>query len=117
MSYCRFENTESDLDDCGVALEQLIEGEDHSALSAEELTAAKNLLRRCQEILRLVAEAVSLPEDEIMDEDFDEALDSLNDKQKRQQAEERKTYAADDRADQENQDWHSRNVGAKAGTP
>ena len=46
MSYCRFENTLADLNDCKNALDE--NGFEH--LSDDELKAAKRLIRSCQYI-------------------------------------------------------------------
>lgn len=46
MSYCRFQNTVSDLQDCADTLED----SGLSELSKEEERAAKRLIRLCEEI-------------------------------------------------------------------
>lgn len=54
MSYCRFENTVRDLNDCQRAIEEMLAG-DGDALSDDELAAAKCLVETCSEIIGLVA--------------------------------------------------------------
>lgn len=59
MSYCRFQNTDSDLSDCQSALESLIE-EGHDGfgkLSHNELNAAVSLVQRCFDIAAMVSDA------------------------------------------------------------
>jgi hypothetical protein len=55
MSYCRFQNTLSDLADCHNALGEIFDA-DHGKLSEDELHAARRLIETCGEILQLVAE-------------------------------------------------------------
>ena len=50
MSYCRFENTSTDLIDCQHALEDLSQG-DCDPLSSREQARAETLLTTCYEIL------------------------------------------------------------------
>lgn len=82
MSYCRFRNTQADLDDCKDALDAMMyEGE--AALSPEELAAAKSLVETCAQILMNVAEATQIDSDEILDLALDtdkvsRALEALN---------------------------------------
>lgn len=59
MSYCRFQNTAMDLDDCQSALEAMT-NEAERPLSCEELAAAKRLLKTCLSIISIVAETVDL---------------------------------------------------------
>lgn len=47
MSYCRFENTARDLQDCRDALD---EGADLESVSADEARAMIRLIRLCREI-------------------------------------------------------------------
>jgi hypothetical protein len=81
MSYCRFENTNSDLGDCFDALEELVNGEEDergrlpSPLSSDELSAAKSLVDKCQQIIQLLAD---YSDQEAMEGDFSDALDRLN---------------------------------------
>lgn len=92
MSYCRFENTSRDLDDCKDALEAMMyEGD--AALSESELRYAKDLVKTCAEILMMVAEAASIDSDEILDaaldtETVDRALDAHNEGSKKVDEEE-----------------------------
>lgn len=50
MSYCRFRNTLSDLQDCKQALNDMVIG-NGDKLSRDELEAAKELLRSSRELL------------------------------------------------------------------
>ena len=84
MSYCRFENTANDLDDCQEALENLLQGgkdEDGEpeVLSGRELTCAKQLAITCQNILELLAEATCKPVEDLTEGDIESALDDAND--------------------------------------
>lgn len=59
MSYCRFENTRRDLDDCHAALEALFcldvqDGHIGRGISDDERRYAKQLIGTCREILKLV---------------------------------------------------------------
>ena len=69
MSYCRFENTVSDLDDCQMALEDLFQG-DSKPLSRTEFNKALELLQTCADIMMLIKEHSCLS-----DEDFDNLMD------------------------------------------
>ena len=55
MSYCRFENTATDLADCELALEAL-QNADSEPLSKYELEAAKRLVQSCVRIVSALAE-------------------------------------------------------------
>lgn len=79
MSYCRFENTARDLDDCQEALEELIGGE-AKPLSRTELEAAKRLARTCIAIVGLIAETYECDADELLDHDgrADHVIDAAN---------------------------------------
>lgn len=66
MSYCRFENTDSDLGDCQDALEVLLRGEG-DPLSPRELEAAQSLVRRCLDVAMLLAERAELEVDDLND--------------------------------------------------
>mgnify|MGYP001449171033 CR=1 FL=1 len=93
MSYCRFQNTASDLDDCQSALENLIQGgkdEDGyiDVLSRDELYAAKRLAVTCQNILELLAESAGKPIEDMEEADLECAIDDAN-----QSAEEEKKLA------------------------
>ena len=57
MSYCRFENTARDLDDCQTALEELLNGSASEPLSASELAAAKRLAGICIDIVSVIEDA------------------------------------------------------------
>jgi len=49
MSYCRFENTVRDLQDCSYALEEMTE-DDTEQLSKSETRAKKRLIQLCVDI-------------------------------------------------------------------
>lgn len=80
MSYCRFQNTSKDLDDCQQALEDLINDDDTRALDRDELAAAKRLAKSCAAILNLLAETSDTPVEELLEDDrkIDEAVDFAN---------------------------------------
>ena len=50
MSYCRFHNTLSDLQDCQGALEDFLDNDENVISSDEERRKAKQLIEVCQEI-------------------------------------------------------------------
>lgn len=82
MSYCRFRNTATDLQDCVDALEEISVG-DAEALSQEELEAAKRLASTALEMLRLIAEKADIDIDsedgmDALEQGLDKALDFLN---------------------------------------
>lgn len=72
MSYCRFRNTETDLDDCAEALEELLGGEayddEEESLSEEELSAAISLVQTCFDIVSLVSDHMGI---DVFSEDAD----------------------------------------------
>jgi hypothetical protein len=78
MSYCRFQNTAMDLDDCQSALEAMT-SEPERPLSREELAAAKRLVRTCLNIASLVAETADLEVGDLIDDEgkIDAALDFI----------------------------------------
>lgn len=86
MSYCRFQNTDSDLADCQEALEEMLAGGSSSGygkLSVEELRAAKRLVERCGEIVQCVAESMGLDlfgtdDGEKFEKGSDKAIDEMN---------------------------------------
>lgn len=47
MSYCRFHNTLSDLDDCESALDSFINNDENTISSEEERSKAKKLIELC----------------------------------------------------------------------
>lgn len=71
MSYCRFENTLSDLQDCHQALWYLLDGE--SPLSDSEERAAAKLVDLCADIVTMLLERV--PSDAM--EDAADVVDGL----------------------------------------
>ncbi len=78
MSYCRFQNTAMDLDDCQDALEAMT-NEPERPLSREELAAAKRLIRTCLNIVSLVAETADIDVEEMLEDErkADEAMDLI----------------------------------------
>lgn len=50
MSYCRFHNTLSDLEDCESALDDFINNDENSIESEEERRKAKQLIELCKRI-------------------------------------------------------------------
>ena len=51
MSYCRFHNTLSDLNDCESALNSFINEDENTISSAEERSKAKKLIELCKHIV------------------------------------------------------------------
>jgi hypothetical protein len=82
MSYCRFQNTDKDLDDCKDALEELILN-GSGALSKEELRAAQSLVATCIDIVMMVAEARHLDTEEFLDGDTDKQIKAVLDEAQR----------------------------------
>jgi len=79
MSYCRFRNTLSDLNDCKEALERLFENKgDDDTLNREEEKAAKQLVTTCIEIVSLIAEYESVDIDDVSESHIDEAITTTN---------------------------------------
>lgn len=85
MSYCRFENTLGDLDDCADALEDFFGGDTDEISSERELRCAGQLVTTCYEILSKVADQegctlaqfVSLHNQVDVEAAFDEIVKSL----------------------------------------
>ena len=80
MSYCRFQNTVSDLRDCQEALENLVNGVgeekgDEVALSDSETASAKNLLSTALGLIRLVSETTGKDMEDIEESDCDTFID------------------------------------------
>jgi len=69
MSYCRFQNTLHDLDDCKDAVEELVIDDDskRSALSREEVEAAVKLVETCTNLLLILSEEMACDIDEVAD--------------------------------------------------
>lgn len=86
MSYCRFQNTSKDFDDCAEAIRDL-ENFEAGPLSSEELRAAKSMYGQALEMLQALAERVGVDLEELDDDDIDKALDELNDEAKRHEEE------------------------------
>lgn len=86
MSYCRFQNTSSDLLDCDGAMESLINRDGEEPLSYYELEAAKRLVQAAQNLLQRVAEAGGFSvvvqnegkETDLCDFDFETTIDCIN---------------------------------------
>lgn len=78
MSYCRFQNTAMDLDDCQSALEAMT-NEPERPLSREELAAAKRLVRTCLNIASIVADTADVEVGDLLDDEgkIDAALDFI----------------------------------------
>ena len=79
MSYCRFENTNQDLNDCQSALEELLaNGRADDKLSERELKAAKKLAATCLDIAMLLAEHAGKDIEELDEEDIRLVIDNAN---------------------------------------
>jgi hypothetical protein len=65
MSYCRFENTYSDLRDCVMALELLTGGDE--TISKREWEYAKYMRRLCDDFLSLMDEMEEMDEADFLD--------------------------------------------------
>ncbi|WP_064746388.1 hypothetical protein [Lysobacter antibioticus] len=76
MSYCRFQNTAIALRDCEHALEEMTDG-DPEKLSGDELSAAKQLVASCVNIVQRLAERGELEFEPDMD--LAPVLKELND--------------------------------------
>ena len=59
MSYARFRNTATDLDDCQEHIELMLEGDEK--LSPEELQAAKRLVKTCINVVTLIQDLLPEP--------------------------------------------------------
>ena len=74
MSYCRFQNTASDLDDCKDAIGRMMHREEEDRgdgpehLSQDEKRAAVRLLRTCLDVVLLVAEHGEMDLDDLAGE-------------------------------------------------
>lgn len=80
MSYCRFQNTASDLSDCHAALEELLTN-GVGKLSRDELAAAKQLVALCGEVVQLMADTAGTDVDAVIDDEnvTCDTLDEYND--------------------------------------
>lgn len=56
MSYCRFRNTQIDLNDCVGKIQDIVWGECDDDVSSEEKRAAKQMYDLCQEYISLYEE-------------------------------------------------------------
>lgn len=79
MSYCRFENTANDLDDCADALEELL-NTGVGRLSRSELAAAKRLVAMCANVVQLVVDYGDVDLEEVMEDESvaEKVLDEAN---------------------------------------
>ena len=77
MSYCRFENTVSDLGDCQLALEDLLMG-DSKPLSDRELSKARELISTCADILALVQEQSGMDRREFLNKMDNDPKETIN---------------------------------------
>lgn len=85
MSYCRFQNTERDFDDCKVALFGMIdEPNEYGALSREELNAAKRLALAAIELLQTLCDHAGIDTQTLFDSasiqqhEVETILDNIN---------------------------------------
>ena len=76
MSYCRFENTLSDLRDCEYALQEMVDRE-AEPLSQYELPAAQELVACAMRIVRMVAEEGGLDLNDADHPQFDDKLSEV----------------------------------------
>lgn len=82
MSYCRFQNTLLDMEDCKNTLEEMI-SDGGGKLSREELQAAKALIETCIYTLGIVADyaGIDLNDEDGMhdfEKNYEDALTRLN---------------------------------------
>jgi len=62
MSYCRFQNTLRDLQDCNYALDEAINGNEEDKLSREEAKALIEMADACEELLEFLGYVVESEE-------------------------------------------------------
>lgn len=106
MSYCRFQNTAGDLDDCQGALEALLSGGqdedgDKGPLSYEELRAAQRLVVTCQNIVEMLADYQCRPVEDMTELDLEAALDDANSVAQDENLEEEQRQEEEEREEQE----------------
>lgn len=80
MSYCRFQNTSSDLQDCINAVGEMIEG--GYDLDGYEQAAFKRLVQQAVELLSLVGDAVGMEVEEVCEKiewDGDSIIEDFRD--------------------------------------
>lgn len=75
MSYCRFENTARDFDDCAGALEDLQAGD--GKLSRSELVAAKRLANAALDLVTNIAESAGVEIEDLTDRHIEQAIDAM----------------------------------------
>lgn len=78
MSYCRFQNTAQDLDECQEVIESLFDGTGEQ-LSERELIAAKHLVATALDIVMVVIEADGLSAADLEHPDMVTRLSSILD--------------------------------------
>lgn len=84
MSYCRFQNTLRDFEDCREALEEQVNDTDARPLDEHELRAAKALAYSCLNFLTLIVQEgggndlTDLVDSDDAQDQLDAALDALN---------------------------------------
>lgn len=83
MSYCRFENTYRDLEDCRIALQEVLEGVDENGnpayqLSESELNYAQLLVSSCVEIWQMMKESAVIEDEDDPAPDFCDFLELAN---------------------------------------
>ena len=96
MSYCRFQNTAGDLEDCADALIELLDKK-VTPLSRRELEAAKDLVATCQRIVDRVADENSTDRDELDETEIGGVLDHANAKADKEQEAAYESDRRDDR--------------------
>jgi len=77
MSYCRFQNTLTDFNDCKDAFEGLIDGEGEP-LSREELRAATQLAVEALNVLHLICEANAVDFDNVEGDHLVQLVTAIN---------------------------------------
>ena len=77
MSYCRFENTNTDLGDCQIALEELLY-EDSKPLSETEFKKARELIGTCADIVAMVLEYSGMDRQEFLDKMDNDPEETIN---------------------------------------
>lgn len=79
MSYCRFQNTLTDFEDCSTSLAEAFEG-DLGKLSREELRAAIRLVEEARDLVNMVRDMADVDEDGALTDDaIREVITKAND--------------------------------------
>lgn len=76
MSYCRFENTARDFDDCASALEDLQAG-GSAKLSRSEFVAAVRLVNAALDLVTNVAETAGVDLEDLTERNVEQALTAM----------------------------------------